>query len=438
MSDLPKQELDELFREGADMQTFDYNEAAWSKMEDKLDADDRNRKIGIWLLMFIGIALAVMAGFWYVSTEDNDLAQQDIIAQKENSNSSIENQNVQTEVIHINETEVVNSVTEDIGSEINNETENSIAVNLSNEKATQKQLVNSAIADNVTNGNNTDRGSHIFNPSINDTDREASENTIASSTSVDLINQIQSEAKRNALLQIEKLQQHNIARLTAYNGFLKNAQLLVDVSPANYDDNEASIASKLSYTIFAASEWSSIGMFGPRKMGYKFGANIGFQISDKLELSTGLSLSQKKFNGEGSHFTEASGWKDDIIPMTMEGKCNIIEIPLDVVYHFSGVGNTGFVASAGLRSYMLHSEWYGFEYDPMDMNPDLLEEKNMDNQNKNWLGSIELSMGYSKKISTNLSVQVAPYLQIPVTGFGDGKVNLYSCGVKFAARFDGK
>ena len=60
MSDLPKQELDELFREGADMQNFEYNSAAWNKMEAKLDASERRRRAIFWIFFLSGITTVVL------------------------------------------------------------------------------------------------------------------------------------------------------------------------------------------------------------------------------------------------------------------------------------------------------------------------------------------------------------------------------------------
>lgn len=435
MPDLPKQELDELFREGAGMQTFEYNEAAWNKMEVMLDAGDRNRKIGMWLLLLLGLVLAIMVGSWSLNTENADIADNRVYAVEDSSISSTEESIVKAEV----KTPVA------LESEIvveNTPIETVVTLNTA-----EQSTINTAITNNKpysSNNNivayNSSSNSGKSTPSDNTAETSVGESTniISLKTSEKSVADIQNNVIINALVEIEKLQQHNIARLEAYNELLDNSQSQLAVTLADYEDdnNKPSIASKLSYTIYVAPEWSSVGINGAKEMGYKFGAKFGYQIGEKWELSTGVALSKKEFNGRGSQFTEAGGWIDDIMPMTMEGKCNVIEIPLDVVYHFSGVGNTGFVASAGLRSYMLHSEWYGFEYDVWK--PGLLEEKITDNENKNWVGSMELSLGYSKKVSNNLSVQITPYLQIPLTGIGEGKVNLYSGGVQFAARFDSK
>ena len=442
MPDLPKQELDELFREGAGMQKFEYNEAAWDKMEGKLDNDDRNRRIGIWLLLLVGLALVVIAGLYYTSIE-KIVTPKEVIYASENANtnsSSTQNQITQNEVAVSFEENVEKG---------NGNTQNEIAIQ---PKVVAERQLNAA-----QNSNNISRSTEIntniyteqnttTNQDYNtlsdlvNVQNESANNAIVLPTTQDVnpkISEVITESKE--LISFTDLQREELSIFDINSDPVKNNLSPIDVQKAIYEDqdNGPSVASRLSYTVFAAPEWSSVGANGPREMGYKFGAKLGFQLSDKFELATGLSISQKKFNGEGSEFTLTEGWVNNIMPMTMEAKCNIIEIPLDLNYHFNGVGDSGFVAGIGLRSFMLHSEWYGFEYNVSQIG--LVEEIVTDNtQNKNWVGSIELSLGYNKKVNDNLSVQIVPYLQIPATGIGEGKVDLYSGGVQFAVRFDGK
>ena len=442
MPDLPKQELDELFREGAGMQKFEYNEAAWDKMERKLDNDDRNRRIGIWLLLLVGLALAVIAGFYYTSLEKIATPKEVIYASENaNTNSSSKKdqieQNVATELLEGNVEKENNLTPSEISKQSNTAAERQINTAQSSNDISRSIETNANIytVQNTTTNQKHNTLSDLVNVQI-----ELPTNAIVLPTTQDVnpkISEVITESKE--LISFTDLQREELSIFDIDSDPVKNNLSPIDVQKAIYEDqdNGPSIASRLSYTVFAAPEWSSVGANGPREMGYKFGAKLGFQLSDKFELATGLSISQKKFNGQGSEFTLTEGWVNNIMPMTMEAKCNIIEIPLDLNYHFNGVGNSGFVAGIGLRSYMLHSEWYGFEYNVSQIG--LVEEIVTDNtQNKNWVGSIELSLGYNQKVSDNLSVQIVPYLQIPATGIGEGKVDLFSGGVQFAVRFDGR
>ena len=457
MPDLPKQELDELFREGAGMQQFEYNEAAWDKMETMLDDDDKNRKIGIWLLLLIGVALAVIGGLYYSSLSDGSSSAEVILASE---NVIFKESSQEAEIAQ----QVVNAQVEndDIGNKIDNDNDvfaiqsvESEGIGIIKSNTDKQKLTSIALENNAKTTSNTsiitpsesrstsvtsNRSASAYHTPILSNDR-VDESAIPSSDIL-VVNQSidESEVGTRELIDVRSLQHNYQEKLIPSKRDILPKLAPIDVALARQDESaaEKSFANRFSYALFIAPEWSSIGVDGSKKMGYKFGAKVGFQLSDKLELSSGFSLSQKKFNGKGSEFTITEGWVDNIMPMAMDAKCNIIEIPLDLSYHFNGVGNSGFVMGLGVRSFMLHSEWYGFEYNKLQYRPGLLEEKVMDNQNKNWVGSIELSLGYSKKVNDNLSVQVVPYLQIPIAGIGEGKVDLYSGGVQFAVRFDGK
>lgn len=444
MPDLPKQELDELFREGAGMQNFEYNEAAWNKMEAKLDADDQKRNRGVWFFLLLGVAIVLIAGLWYAIGDHAYTAQNQELADQEIQNK------------------MVNTTTEESGLIQSLEVEKDIESTTTIEKKiTQLNTSLSSVNDKTQFTSNNKKSTDLnvlSNPSIAfvqpintpakniETDNENADNSTyrVQLPNTEIFTQEEQERKKlannvSSILQVAPIEDLNISTpIMITDRIIEGQTSFIATAVDNEEGQERSVMSKLSYSIYGAPEWSSIGVNGKRKMGYKFGTTIAYQIANHWEVSSGLSLSQKKFEGKGSQFTEAGGWKDDIMPMSMEAKCNIIEIPLDVVYHFAGVGNTGFVATAGLRSYMLHSEWYGFEYNPSQYKPDLMHEKNIPNQNKNWVGSLQLSLGYSKSVSNNLSVQIVPYVQIPITGIGDGKVNLYSGGVQFALRFDSK
>lgn len=420
MSDLPKQELDELFREGADMQNFEYNSAAWNKMEAKLDASERRRRAIFWIFFLSGITTVVLIIILGLPGNSKIAKKQDAkLATQLNTNSP-------SSSIGIVQTEILPS--EGLVTELNvNKTAKNV-VPLDLKYSVEKSETNRAL-NNSSNINTVQQISFDTSLSFEVTPSNVGINTEEK--------EIQSENKAAVQLQISALARYEISNIKTQKNYLKSDISTIDVMLVDYEDQDISISRRLSYSIFAAPEWSSIGFDGPREMGYKIGANIGFQVSEKLEIRTGLSLSQKKFNGEGSQFTEAGGWVDDIMPMTMEAKCNILEFPLDAVYHFNGVSNNGFVASIGYRGYMLHSEWYGFEYDPLQYKPGvMMDEKTIPNPTKKWAGSIELSLGYNRKVGSQLSTQITPYLQIPTTKFGDGKINLFSGGVKFVLRFD--
>jgi len=121
----------------------------------------------------------------------------------------------------------------------------------------------------------------------------------------------------------------------------------------------------------------------------------------------------------------------------MDAKCDVIEIPIGLSYYANGYRNSGFFADLGVSSYMLHSEWYGFEYDqPLVSRPERYKEVTEEDENTHLVGVGRFAIGYQKVLSNKTSLQIAPYLQFPLTGIGAGQVNLYSSGVQIAVKFN--
>ena len=55
------------------------------------------------------------------------------------------------------------------------------------------------------------------------------------------------------------------------------------------------------------------------------------------------------------------------------------------------------------------------------------------NQNQHWFSILTLSGGYQYKISNRFSIMAEPYIEMPLSGIGFGKINLNSSGLLFTA-----
>ena len=62
MPDFNPNEMDALFREGAERHDFEYNSDAWALMEEKLDNKSRKRRI---LFILLGLLFIISTGIAY-------------------------------------------------------------------------------------------------------------------------------------------------------------------------------------------------------------------------------------------------------------------------------------------------------------------------------------------------------------------------------------
>ena len=194
----------------------------------------------------------------------------------------------------------------------------------------------------------------------------------------------------------------------------------------------------LAFQLYGGPEWSGVGSFAPSTQGYKFGAQLHYGFNKRLELYTGIALSQKKFDSKGSDYRMQGGWVDDVFPMEMKGKCQVVEIPIGTQYYFKDRTMSGWYANAAMHTYLFASEWYGFNYDPNDiaaMQGTPIDEVNQNNANHHILGSLHIGLGYQYRVGRGVRLQVQPYVQIPLSRMGSGQISVFSYGITSGFRF---
>jgi len=81
----------------------------------------------------------------------------------------------------------------------------------------------------------------------------------------------------------------------------------------------------------------------------------------------------------------------------------------------------------GLSSYWMLRENYEFEY--ANNAPSFYI--NVANQNRHLLGVLNFNATYQRQLGHGINALVQPYYKVPLTGIGNGRVNLRSAGVAF-------
>ena len=86
-----------------------------------------------------------------------------------------------------------------------------------------------------------------------------------------------------------------------------------------------------------------------------------------------------------------------------------------------------------MTSYSMLQEWYRYAYDLPDT--DLIRSWGTEHENRHWFGIGQVTMGYNVLLNRRMSLQFAPYLLVPLTGVGHGKVKLWSVGISAGFNF---
>ncbi len=417
MPDLTNRELDDLFREGADLQEFSYNEAAWADVNSRLNREDRRRK---WFILFFSLlSLSIVAtgiGFFLYSDNESDSTQETAVIEKKD-NSSTSDDLIQESIDH-----QISSVQEPASLE----GRKSLTITRADvkEKIQKHQVpVSNSIVEKTVQGQES-------STIISEDDTQTATAKIAEGVST-----LKQEVDFAELLAVRHVWQD--ARLSENRISLLNHDYAYTLLELPGKPLKARSTHGLIVTLAGSAEWSSVDMEPFGKIGHKWEAKIGYQFAKRFELSTGVAYAKKMFQTTGATFqADENIWTDDIVPETVYGEDDVIEIPIDFTYYHAGYSNAGLFANIGLRSYMMHEETFNFVYSPLDPRPDLIQNYRMVDEHEHWFGILRFSAGYQYRLGDYQSIQIAPFVQVPITDIGHGNQRIYSAGIQIASRFN--
>jgi len=412
MSNISEKDIDRLFKQAAEGYNSAYDEQQWSAMEEKLAANTSSSD-GLSFYKTIGgtiggiivvIALLLLIPDGIGDTSESKSSKADQIERTE----SVQ-ENVQAEIL---KEKVQNNTSSQSTTQSNNQIVETKAKNgnVSNSAGTVTKKRSNVERDNLFN----QLGNNRFDRQAN-----AGSNANSVSTATD------SEKVFSPLL---------LSRIEGeydYNKFLLSRQMhLVDMPVEEAADEKEAFKKIFAVKLVFAPDLSSVGYFSPDSPGSNLGVIGEFGFAERWVVSTGAMLSSKKYY---SHEIEESYGSYSYPIDRMDGKCKVIDIPLNVSYYLTSNEKHNFYVTSGLSSYIMLSEDYVFEYE--DYYGTTTWEQSYGSDNKHFLGIVNFNIGYQRKLVSNIFLQIEPYLKAPITGIGEGKVDLVSSGAFFNLKY---
>ncbi|QKZ15511.1 hypothetical protein [Spirosoma sp. KUDC1026] len=214
------------------------------------------------------------------------------------------------------------------------------------------------------------------------------------------------------------------------------AQPVVDVPMVTPSVQERSFNVRL----LVSPDLSSVGLKDFQRPGTNFGALLEYQFATRWRVQAGVLRSVKVYESPAGRYEWSSNtWL--VQPESVYGRCNMLDIPLNLRYDFAlrprpdGRKNRWFVSS-GVTTYIMLREDYSYNYanpvDPM-----------INDRARQWTTStggygfshLNVSAGYERTFSKRLSWQIEPFFKVPLKGVGYYKLNLISTGAFFSLRY---
>ncbi|MBS1603275.1 MAG: hypothetical protein JST42_11445 [Bacteroidetes bacterium] len=185
--------------------------------------------------------------------------------------------------------------------------------------------------------------------------------------------------------------------------------------------------------LMAAPDFSTVKFQHVDGVGTTFSLLLGYQFNKKWAVETGVSVDRKKYYTSAEYFDKKglSSIRPNWEPTNMDGTCYMWEIPINVRYNFSQTDKTSWFATGGLSTYFMTSENYNYQYNYYTPWGSGSGTSNLDVKKPSnyWFSIINLSAGYEHRIGNIGNLRIEPYLRIPMSGLGTGKLNILSSGI---------
>lgn len=183
---------------------------------------------------------------------------------------------------------------------------------------------------------------------------------------------------------------------------------------------------QFSIAVLAASDANAVNSFGRSQTGTNFGLQLSLRLTKKLTISTGAAYAIKPYSASAGSYSSSS-YNPSISPINVQANCKVLDIPLNVSYQVYSKGNNAIALGTGVSSYFMLKENYRFDYSAESgWKPYNIEVRN---KNRHPFGVLNIDVNYQRRINSKFSIVAQPYMKLPLTGIGNGHVDLKSTGV---------
>ncbi len=193
---------------------------------------------------------------------------------------------------------------------------------------------------------------------------------------------------------------------------------------------DKSFKNNFGINISTGADVSGVTVSEAGKISVSYGAGLSYDLSNRFTLRTGFYIGNKIYSASKNEYHSSTWTANYNYLYNINANCKVYEIPLTVSYHFAKANHHEWFASGGLSSYLMKREEYKYYYKYPSWDTTVARPAISD-QNQHYFSVLDLSGGYKYRFSKSVSLLVEPYLKIPLSGVGAGKVKLNSAGVLF-------
>lgn len=188
------------------------------------------------------------------------------------------------------------------------------------------------------------------------------------------------------------------------------------------DEKKDKSVGRLSLKLAASPDLTSVGYFSPGKLGLNYGMLVEYSFSEHWSITTGVLRSRKKYSNSEQN-EDSYGY---VTTNNMDGKCYMLDIPVNVQYYFTPGKKYSLYAGAGVSSYIMSKEDYS--YSASGSSGYYSYDTSVKNKNSEWFKVMNISLGLQRQFSDRIYVQVEPFVKAPFANLGEAKIKMVSTG----------
>ncbi len=180
--------------------------------------------------------------------------------------------------------------------------------------------------------------------------------------------------------------------------------------------------------LMGSLDFSTVEFQQIHKAGYSLSFLVGDRLSKHISVESGISVSKKYYYSNGKYFDKKkAGIPEQVEIYYADGSCKMFEVPVNVKYDFALRKRSNLFAVAGLSSYFMKKESYGYRADWNSWVYDTT--KQYTNSGNNVLAVANFSIGYQLHINKTATLRIEPYLKVPLKGIGIANMPIMSTGI---------
>ena len=192
--------------------------------------------------------------------------------------------------------------------------------------------------------------------------------------------------------------------------------------------------SNFSWALVAGIDATTVKFRYADKASLSGGIMLGYHLNRNSSIHIGGLYTRKNYKMAGSDFKAPAGsWVANYKLETVDGFCDMWEVPLLFRYTFDTKTKTKVFVSSGFSSYFMTRENYNYFYYyngiPVRRNANYPDGKT------HLFSILKLSAGWIRDTNKSAGLAVEPFANLPLSGLGFGGVKLSSFGVNFSYQF---